>query len=53
VLVQVDDIVVGLPVERVLDMVELNSVDLSPLPTNPTNLAQQYFRSTTLFKGKC
>jgi len=52
VLVQVDDIVVGLPVERVLDMVELNSVDLSPLPTNPTNLAQQYFRSTTLFKGK-
>lgn len=52
VLVQVDDIVAGLPVERVLDMVELNYIDLSPLPTNPTNVAQQYFQSTTFFQGK-
>jgi purine-binding chemotaxis protein CheW len=52
VLVQVDDIVVGLPVERVLDMVELNSLDLSPLPTNPTSFDKQYLKSTTLFEGK-
>lgn len=52
VLVQVDDIVAGLPVEQVLDMVELNYIDLSPLPTNPTNVAQRYLKNTTFFQGK-
>lgn len=52
VLIQVDDIVVGLPVEQVLDMVELNSFDLSPLPTNPTSFDKQYLKNTTLFGGK-
>ncbi|MEO8891763.1 MAG: chemotaxis protein CheW [Coleofasciculaceae cyanobacterium] len=52
VLVQVDDVVAALPVERVLDMVELNYIDLSPLPTNSTNVTQHYLQSTTLFQGK-
>ncbi|MGB5960909.1 MAG: chemotaxis protein CheW [Coleofasciculaceae cyanobacterium] len=52
VLVQIDDIVAGLPVEQVLDMVELNYIDLSPLPTNPTNVAQQYLKNTTFVQGK-
>lgn len=52
VLIQVDDIVVGLPVERVLDIVELNSLDLSPLPTNPTSFDKQYLKNTTIFEGK-
>ena len=50
-LVQVDDIVAALPVQ-VLDMVELKSIDLSPLPTDSTNSSQHYFRATTLFKGR-
>jgi purine-binding chemotaxis protein CheW len=51
VLVQVEDIVAALPVEKVLDMVELNYIDLSPLPTNSTNVTQQYLQSTTFFQG--
>ena len=52
VVVQVDDIVAGLPVERVLDMVELNSVDLNSSPTVPSALNLQYLQGTTFFKGK-
>lgn len=52
VVVQVDDIVAGLPVDRVLEMVELNSADLTPLPTNLPDLSEQYLQGTTFFQEK-
>jgi purine-binding chemotaxis protein CheW len=52
VVVQVDDIVVGLPVDQVLEMVELNSADLTPLPTALSTLDEQYLRGTAFFQEK-
>lgn len=51
VVVQVENIVAGLPVERVLDMVELN-VDLNSSPAAPSTLNLQYLQGMTLFEGK-
>lgn len=50
VLVQVDDIIAGLPIEGVLDTVEFNSLDLMPTVNSTFNL--QYFQGTTYFEGK-
>lgn len=52
VLVQVDDIVAGLPVEQVLDMVELNSVEQSSLATVSASFSKEYIQETTFFQGK-
>ena len=51
-MVQVDDIVAGLPVDQVLEMVELNPADLTPLSGILSNSGEQYFRGTTLFEEK-
>jgi len=52
VVVQVDDIVAGLPVDQVLEMVELNSADLTPLPATLSNLGEPYLRGTAFFREK-
>lgn len=52
VVVQVDNIVAGLPVDQVLEMVQLNSADMTPLSTAPSNLSEQYLRGTAFFKEK-
>lgn len=52
VVVQVDDIVAGLPVDRVLEMVYVNSADLTPLPAVLSELGEQYVQGTTLFEEK-
>jgi purine-binding chemotaxis protein CheW len=52
VVVQVDDIVAGLPVDQVLEMVELNPADLTPLSGILSDSGEQYFRGTTLFEEK-
>ncbi|HEY9602394.1 MAG TPA: chemotaxis protein CheW [Allocoleopsis sp.] len=52
VVVQVDDIVAGLPVDRVLEMVHLNSADLTPLPAVLPELGEQYVQGTALFEEK-
>lgn len=52
VVVQVDEIVAGLPVDRVLEMVYLNSTDLTPLPASPSEFGEQYLQGTALFEEK-
>jgi purine-binding chemotaxis protein CheW len=52
VVVQVDDIVAGLPVDQVLEMVELNAADMTPLPATLSNLGEQYLRGTAFFREK-
>jgi len=52
VVVQVDNIVAGLPVDRVLEMVYVNSSDLTPLPVVLTDLGEQYLQGTALFEEK-
>ncbi len=52
VVIQVDDIVAGLPVDRVLEMVYLNSADMTPLPTAPSAFGEQYLRGTAFFQEK-
>ncbi|MBD1808039.1 chemotaxis protein CheW [Microcoleus sp. FACHB-SPT15] len=52
VVVQVDDIVTGLPVDRVLEMVELNSADITPLPTTISDVGEQYLQGTAFFQEK-
>jgi purine-binding chemotaxis protein CheW len=53
VVVQIDNIVAGLPVDQFLEMVELNSADIASLPTAPSNLGEQYLRGTVVFEEKC
>lgn len=52
VVVQIDNIVAGLPVDQFLEMVELNSADMASLPTAPSNLGEQYLRGTVVFEEK-
>jgi purine-binding chemotaxis protein CheW len=52
VVVQIDNIVAGLPVDQFLEMVELNSADIASLPTAPSNLGEQYLRGTVVFEEK-
>jgi purine-binding chemotaxis protein CheW len=52
VVVQVDDIVAGLPVDRVLEMVSVNSADLTPLPAVLSEFGEQYLQGTALFEEK-
>jgi purine-binding chemotaxis protein CheW len=52
VVVQVDDIVAGLPVDEVLEMVYLNSDDVKPLPSILSAFGEQYVRGTAFFEEK-
>ena len=52
VVVQVDDIVAGLPVDRVLEMASLNSTDMTPLSGILSDFGEQYIRGTALFQEK-
>jgi purine-binding chemotaxis protein CheW len=52
VVIQVDDIVAGLPVERVSEMVSVNHDDLTPLPTVLSDFGEQYIRGTAFFEEK-
>jgi purine-binding chemotaxis protein CheW len=52
VVVQVDDIVAGLPVDQVLEMVELNSADMIPLSGIVSEFGEQYIRGTAFFQEK-
>jgi purine-binding chemotaxis protein CheW len=52
VVVKVDDIVAGLPVDEVLEMVYLNSDDVKPLPSVLSAFGEQYVRGTAFFEEK-
>jgi purine-binding chemotaxis protein CheW len=52
VVVQVDDIVAGLPVDQVLEMAYLNSADMTPLSGIQSEFGEQYFQGTALFQEK-
>ncbi|MBD2128535.1 chemotaxis protein CheW [Microcoleus sp. ZQ-A2] len=52
VVVQVDDIVAGLPVDQVLEMVYLNSDDIAPSPNVLSDLGELYIRGAASFQEK-
>lgn len=52
VVVQVDDLVAALPVDRVLEMASLNSTDMTPLSGILSDFGEQYIRGTALFQEK-
>ena len=52
VVVQVDDIVAGLPVDQVLEMVYLSSDDIGPSPNVLSDLGELYIRGAALFQEK-
>ena len=52
VVVQVDDIIAGLPVDRVLEMVYLNSADLIPSSESLADVGEQYIRGSAFFQEK-
>ena len=52
VVIQVDDIVAGLPVDRVLEMVSLNSTDMTPLSGILSSFGEKYIRGTAFFQEK-
>jgi purine-binding chemotaxis protein CheW len=52
VVVQVDDIVAGLPVEQVLEMVYLNADEMTPLPAVLSEFGEQYLRGTAFLEEK-
>lgn len=52
VVVQVEDIVAGLPVDQVLEMVYLNSADMTPPVAASPDLGKTYLRGTALFQEK-
>ncbi|MEW6494951.1 MAG: chemotaxis protein CheW [Cyanobacteriota bacterium] len=52
VVVQVDDIVAGLPVDRVLEMVSVNATELTPLPPPLSKFGEQYLRGIVFFEEK-
>jgi purine-binding chemotaxis protein CheW len=52
VVVQVDDIVAGLSVDRVLEMIELNSTDMTALPETVSDFGKHYLRGTALVQDK-
>ncbi len=52
VVVQVDDIVAGLPVDQVLEMVDLNAADMTPLSGVLSDFGEQYIRGTAFFQER-
>jgi purine-binding chemotaxis protein CheW len=52
VVVQVDDIVAGLPVERVLEMVDLNAADMTPLSGILGDFGEPYIRGSAFFQER-
>jgi purine-binding chemotaxis protein CheW len=52
VVVQVDDIVAGVPVEQVLEMASLNAAEVMPLSGFLSDSGEQYFRGTAFFQEK-
>ncbi|HEY9604920.1 MAG TPA: chemotaxis protein CheW [Allocoleopsis sp.] len=52
VVVQVDDIVAGLPVDRVLEMTYLNSDELSRFPAILSDFGEPYLQGTAAFEEK-
>jgi purine-binding chemotaxis protein CheW len=52
VVVQVDDIVAGLPVDQVWEMVYLNEAEMTPLSGVFSELGEQYLRGTAFFQEK-
>lgn len=52
VVVEVNDIVAGLPVDQVLEMAYLNSADMTPLSGIQSDLGQQYLRGIAVFQEK-
>jgi purine-binding chemotaxis protein CheW len=52
VVVQVDDIVAGLPVDQVLEMTHLNFEDMKPLSGILSELDEPYIRGSAFFQEK-
>ncbi len=52
VVIQVDDIVAGLPVDRVLEMADISPSELTPLSTILPDSQEQYLRGTAVFQEK-
>jgi len=52
VVVQVDDIVAGLPVDKVLEVVNLNPAEIKPLPTIKLTGDAQYLQGIAFFEEK-
>ena len=52
VVVQIDDIVAGLPVDRVLEMAYLNSDELNKSPSALSDFGEQYLQGTAVFEEK-
>jgi purine-binding chemotaxis protein CheW len=52
VVVEVNDIVAGLPVDQVLEMAYLNSADITPLSGILPDLADPYIRGSAFFQEK-
>jgi purine-binding chemotaxis protein CheW len=52
VVVEVNDIVAGLPVDQVLEMAYLNSADITPLSGILPDLAEPYIRGSAFFQEK-
>jgi purine-binding chemotaxis protein CheW len=52
VVVQVDDIVAGLPVERVLELVSVNATELTPLPPPLSDFSEQYLQGIVFSEDK-
>ena len=52
VVVEVNDIVAGLPVDQVLEMAYLNSADMTPLSGIRSDFGEQYMRGSAVFQEK-
>lgn len=52
VVVEVNDIVAGLPVDQVLEMAYLNSADMTPLSGMQSDFGEQYLRGNAVFQEK-
>jgi purine-binding chemotaxis protein CheW len=52
VVVEVNDIVAGLPVDQVLEMAYLNSADMTPLSGIQSDFGEQYMRGSAVFQEK-
>ncbi len=52
VVVQVDDIVAGLPVDQVLEMIYLNSADITPLSGILSDFGEECIRGNAFFQEK-
>ncbi|WP_017316466.1 chemotaxis protein CheW [Mastigocladopsis repens] len=52
VVVQFEDVIVGLPVDKVLEVVYLNPAEMTPLPALELLYNAQYLRGMAFFQGK-